>query len=78
MDTLFFEGTTVNPLGYCHRPIIVKDLSVLLGNVLYQLKECANCIRDDILDQDVVLIWGWAEKRVITGADILGRLLKGI
>ena len=56
MDTLFFEGTTVNPLGYCHRPIIVKDLSVLLGNVLYQLKECANCIRDDIVDQDVVLI----------------------
>ena len=48
---VFFEGTPVNPLGNCHRPIIVKDLSVPLGNVLCQLKECANCIRDDIVRQ---------------------------
>jgi len=75
---VFFEGTPVNPVGYCHRPIIVKDLSVPLGSVLCQLKECEHCIRDDIVDQDVVLIWGREEKRVITGADILGRLLKGI
>jgi hypothetical protein len=75
---VFFEGTLVNPLGYCHRPIIVKNLSVPLGSVLCQLKACANCVRDDIVDQDVVLIWGQEEKRVITGADILGRLLKGI
>ncbi len=73
-----FETTPINPLGYCHRPIIVKNTSALLGNVLCQLKECAHCIRDDIIDRDVVLIWGKEEKRVITGADILGRLLKGI
>ena len=73
-----FEGTPVNPLGYCHRPIIVKNPGELLGNVLCQLKECTHCLRDDIIDRDVVLIWGREEKRVITGADILGRLLKGI
>jgi len=73
-----FKGKPVNPLGYCHRPIIAKNLSVPLGSVLLQLKECARCIRDDIVDRDVVLIWGGKEKRVITGADILGRLLKGI
>ena len=75
-DALFRESP-VNPLGYCHRPIIVKNPNELLGNVLSQLKECVHCIRDDIIDRDVVLIWG-QEKRVITGADILGRLLKGI
>ena len=75
---VLFKTTPVNPLGYCHRPIIVKNPNEPLGNVLCQFKECAHCIRDDIIDQDVVLIWGREEKRVITGADILGRLLKGI
>jgi metal transporter CNNM len=75
---MLFEETPINPIGYCHRPIIVKDPSMPLGNVLCQLKECAHCTRDDIIDQDVILIWGQEEKRVITGTDILGRLLKGI
>jgi hypothetical protein len=75
---VLFEGARVNPLGYCHRPIIVRNLSEPLGNVLCRFKECADCIRNDIIDQDVILIWGQTEKRVITGADILGRLLKGI
>ena len=73
-----FKGKPVNPLRYCYRPIIVKNPREPLGNVLCQFKECTHCIRDDIIDRDVVLIWGGKEKRVITGADILGRLLKGI
>lgn len=73
-----FEAAPLNPLGYCHRPIIVKSTSAPLGNVLCQLKECRHCVRDDIIERDVVLIWGITEKRLITGADILGRLLKGI
>ena len=74
----FFESSAVNPVGYCHRPIIVRDSSQALGNVLSQLKECQHCHPDDIIERDVVLIWGEQEKRVITGADILGRLLRGI
>jgi hypothetical protein len=73
-----FEETPINPIGYCHRPIIVKNPSLPLGNFLCQLKECEQCIPDDIIDRDVILIWGQAEKRVITGADILGMLLRGI
>ncbi len=75
---VLFEKAPVNPLGYCHRPIIVKNPKAPLGSVLSQLKECAHCNRDDIIDRDVILIWGQDEKRVITGADILGRLLRGI
>ena len=32
---------------------------------------------DNVIDNDVILVWA-AEKRVITGADILGRLMSGI
>jgi hypothetical protein len=32
---------------------------------------------DDVVDNDLILLWS-TEKRIITGADILGRLLCGI
>ena len=75
---VLFGDTPVNPTGYCHRPIIVKNPHVPLGNILSQLKACVHCMRDDIIDRDVILVWDQKEKRVITGADILGRLLSGI
>ena len=34
-------------------------------------------LEDDVVDLDVILLWG-SEKRMITGADLLGRLLRGI
>ena len=75
---VFFEKNPVNPISYCHRPIIVTNLKLPLGSVLCELKECVHCKKDDVIDRDIVLIWGGKEKRVITGADILGRLLHGI
>jgi metal transporter CNNM len=30
-----------------------------------------------VIDQDLILVWG-KQRRIITGADILGRLLRGI
>ena len=32
---------------------------------------------DDVIDNDMILVWG-AQKRIITGSDLLGRLLRGI
>ena len=32
---------------------------------------------DDVVDNDLILIWA-RERRIITGADLLGRLLRGI
>jgi hypothetical protein len=31
-----------------------------------------------VIDEDLILVWTRTEKRIITGADILGRLLRGI
>lgn len=75
-DVLFGEGA-INPYIYCHRPIIVNDPHTLLGKVITGLKVYAKSAVDDVIDNDLILIWG-EEKRVITGADILGRLLRGI
>jgi len=75
-EALFGEGP-INPYAYCHRPIIVKDESTLLGKVLSSFKVHPKSDVDDVIDDDLVLLWS-GEKRVITGADILGRLLRGI
>ncbi|SHJ61039.1 protein of unknown function DUF21 [Malonomonas rubra DSM 5091] len=66
-----------NPWTCCHIPIVVKDLKISLGEVILQLKGIYSHTSDEPIDKDVVLVWG-ERKRIITGADILGRLLKGI
>lgn len=73
---LFSQGR-INPHSFCHRPIIVKDPDTLLGKVLSRLKVYAKSDSDDVIDDDLILLWAH-EKRVITGADIFGRLLRGI
>lgn len=48
-----------------------------LGDVIGQLKVEPERPDDDVVDYDLILVWG-AQRRVITGADLLGRLLRGI
>jgi len=66
-----------NPHRHCHRPIVVADDSTKLGNLIPLLRVRPEHPGDDVIDQDIILLWG-SQKRVITGADILGRLLRGI
>lgn len=71
----FFERDNADLLEHCHRPMVISDPEQPLGEVLANLKD-----RDqpgDIVEDDVILVWG-DQKRVITGTDILGRLLRGI
>ena len=74
---LFNPEKQIAPRIYCHKPIIVTDLNQLLGEVLSHLKVDSMTYTDDVIDQDLILIWS-DQKRVITGSDILGRLLRGI
>ena len=73
-----FEHTGIEPLWYCHRPIVVKDTRLPLGNVIGGLKTRSQRSGKDIIERDIILVWDEEEKRVITGGDILDRLLKGI
>ncbi|MCW9013165.1 MAG: DUF21 domain-containing protein [Gammaproteobacteria bacterium] len=72
-----FGEQSINPHIYCHRPIVVNNVRTLLGKVLSHLKVYPKSEVDDVIDNDLILIWS-EEKRVITGSDILGRLLRGI
>jgi hypothetical protein len=48
-----------------------------LGSVIGRMKVKAEHPEDDVIDNDLILVWG-DQKRIITGADLLGRLLRGI
>ncbi len=72
-----FQREVCNPYAHCHRPIIVSDPQTSLGEVLSRFKVEPKQSEDDVIDHDIVLVWGH-EPRVITGADILGRLMRGI
>ena len=66
-----------NIYSFCHRPIVVKNSKTKFAEVMHQFKVNAEHSEDDVIDHDIILYWG-QEKRIITGADILGRLLRGI
>jgi len=64
--------------GACwHRPIIVRDMNTQLGDVIGCLKVVQERPGDDVIDNDLILVWG-SQRRIITGSDLLGRLLRGI
>jgi len=72
-----FNGPKFNPYRHCHKPIVVRDPGTRLGEILPRLKVYPVHGEDDVLDEDVILVWN-DEKRIITGDDVLGRLLRGI
>jgi hypothetical protein len=73
-----FGKQPMNWYHYCHRPVIVTDPETPLGDVIGQLRVQPEHPSDDVIDFDVILLWGAKQKRIITGSDLLGRLLRGI
>ena len=75
-DAVYKKGPFI-PLSYCHFPVVVKSPKTRLERVIRQFKVYPQYPEDDVIDQDLILYWG-EEKRIVTGSDILGRLLRGI
>ncbi|MGJ8726033.1 MAG: DUF21 domain-containing protein [Roseibacillus sp.] len=74
-----YDGKMEVPLlEYCQKPIVTTDSDLTLDRVLPQLDVESEHHGDRALDREVVLYWGDRTKRIITGADLLGRLLHGI
>ena len=73
-----FEKTTFHPVEFCHKPIIIRDPKEPLGDVIAQLKVHPEKHDDDVVDEDIILLWSAEKKKIITGSDVLGRLLRGI
>jgi metal transporter CNNM len=74
------ENEVTDPYLFCHRPIIIRDPKCTLGEALKKMKSVHDeePTSDEVLHTDVIVVWTDLPHRVITGADILGRLLKGI
>ena len=72
-----FHHAETRPGRFCHRPIIVRSRGTPLGWVLSRFRYAMPTAADQVVDNDVILLWG-ETRRVITGTDILGRLLEGI
>jgi hypothetical protein len=68
----------VDPHHYLHAPIIVRDAATPLGKVLGRLTLRSTADAADVLDHDVILLWEHSVRRIVTGPDLLGRLLRGI
>jgi metal transporter CNNM len=75
-DALFNQLDS-DPNAYWHRPIIIRDPKARLGDVIGLMKVVPERIGDDVIDHDLILVWH-QQKRIITGSDLLGRLLRGI
>lgn len=72
------DASAVDPYAHCHRPIIIRDPENPLGHIIGELKRGMSSDSDKAIDKDIVLLWTDDLKKVITGADLLGRLLRGI
>ncbi|MFT6861933.1 MAG: metal transporter CNNM [Akkermansiaceae bacterium] len=78
LTQLFVDGSEADVYSHCHRPIIVTSSEIHLDTVLGDFVVEADHKDDHIVDNDVILYWTPDQKRIITGADIFGSLLKGI
>ncbi len=72
-----FDKASVDPMAHCHQPIVVHDGNTLLGEIVSRFEVRPEHPRDYVIDDDVIVVWD-EERRVITGADLLGRLLHGV
>lgn len=76
-----FAPTAPDPRRYAHCPVVTTDACTALGDLVCQLRVRSRAEQDDVVDDDVILLWGQGKderKRIVTGADLLGRLLRGI
>ncbi len=77
---LLDQGAHIDPYPFCHQPIVIQSDETPIGDAILQLKLAhGHKLADDhALVRDVILVWTPSVRKIITGADIFGRLLKGI
>jgi hypothetical protein len=55
---LLFNEVSVGPEPYWHRPILVTNMNARLGDVIGLMKMKPEHPDDDVIDQDLILMWG--------------------
>lgn len=74
----FAEQKDLDVYRFAHRPVVVTDPDATVESVLDQFVVDAENKNDRVVDRDVILYWTPECRSILTGADILGRLLQGI
>lgn len=72
-----FRRSGTDPHAFCHRPIVARARDTRLGTLLSHFRYASPREADLVIENDVILLWG-ETRRVITGGDVLGRLMEGI
>lgn len=78
LRSLLYSGGQEDIRYFCHEPFVITDEQANLGQALKRLKGAVEESSDAPIKTDVLLFWNENNKRIITGADVLGRLLRGI
>ena len=73
-----FDHAPFDPVQLCHRPLVVRDPHLPLGQTLTRLIVRPERPGDDVIDEDLILVWEKERRRIITGSDLLGWLLRRI
>ena len=76
--SIYSEHPVESIMRYCHKPTVITDPKKNVGTLIMDIREKFDATSDKPIEKDLALIWLKESKRVITGADIFGRLLKGI
>ena len=53
-----FDVVPVDPEAYLHRPLIVTDPNARLGDVIGKMRVEPESLEDDVIDNDLILVWG--------------------
>jgi metal transporter CNNM len=78
LSGVLFGGDGFDPAALCHRPLVIRDGQTPLGQVLARLTVTPDRPSGDNIEMDAILVWTDTQRRIITGTDILGRLLHRI
>ncbi len=65
-------------MNYCHIPVVIRDPGTDIGHLIKTMRKNSDINSDLPIERDIAIFWTEKNKRIITGADIFGRLLKGI
>lgn len=76
-EVLMRGDAAVQPMAYCHEPIVIREGSQTLGPHLSRFTVSIGKYGTEVIDHDVILLWS-STPRIISGTDILGRLFRGI
>jgi hypothetical protein len=78
LRAVLMEPDPVDPANFCHEPLVVTNPKTKLETILSAIELRSQRPGDQLLHLGVVLLWTAHDKRVLTGADLLENLLRGI